>query len=61
MDWKCPTCHMHMDSEDYIMRRKKQNQTIHKIDPKLAKALDVKWDTYADEIQRAMNLSKGST
>jgi len=61
MDWTCPTCHMHMDSEDFIMKRTKKNQAIRKIDPKLADALDLEWDKIARDIQRNMNLSKGST
>jgi len=52
---------MHMDSEDFIMKRTKKNQAIRKIDPKLADALDLEWDKIARDIQRNMNLSKGST
>lgn len=52
---------MHMDSEDFIMKRTKKNQAIRKIDPKLADAIDLEWDTIARDIQQNMNLSKGST
>lgn len=61
MDWKCPTCHMHIHSEDFLMKRTKENESLRKIDPKLADSIDLEWDAIARDIQKSMNLSKGSS
>ncbi len=52
---------MHIHSEDFLMKRTKENESLRKIDPKLADSIDLEWDAIARDIQKSMNLSKGSS
>ena len=33
LDWHCPRCGLHIESEDFILKRKAEDWTLPKIDP----------------------------
>lgn len=59
-DFKCPVCDMHVETEDFLMKRNYPNTTMARIDKAYAEAIQLEWDKLNSDIKRDMNLSKGS-
>ena len=51
---------MHVETEDFLMKRNYPNTTMARIDKAYAEAIQLEWDKLNIDIKRDMNLSKGS-
>ena len=60
MDWRCPDCGLHIETEDFLLKRNYPNTTLAKIDKVYAEAIQTEWDKFNSDVKRDMNLSKGS-